>query len=295
MRRIDSDFLSNGTRCAGWLYLPDNTPSPPVVVMAHGIAAERTFGLPSFAERFAESGLAVFLFDYRNFGGSDGSPRNLVSPRRHVSDWHAAISHVRGLSEVDGSRVALWGTSFAGGHVLVAAAKDHALAAVVSQVPFVDSLASASMFSPLHVLKGLSHGMRDVLRMVTFRSPHLIPVVADPGTFALMNTPDSRPGYLALVPEGSTWRNECPARALLTLLMYRPIAHVRRIRCPVLIICAERDSLIPARAIERTAARISNTELVRLPAGHFEVYSGETFEEVVRTEGDSLRRELRAA
>jgi dienelactone hydrolase len=294
MRRIDSDFLSNGTRCAGWLYLPDNAPSPPVVVMAHGIAAERTFGLPLFAERLADSELAVFLFDYRNFGDSDGSPRNLVSPRKHVSDWHAAISHVRGLSEVDGSRVALWGTSFAGGHVLVAAAKDHAVAAAVAQVPFVDSLASASMFSPLHVLKGLSHGLRDVLRMVTFRSPHLIPVVADPGTFALMNTPDSRPGYLALVPEGSTWRNECPARVLLTLLMYRPITHVRRIRCPVLIVCAERDSLIPARAIEKTARRISRAELVRLPVGHFEVYSGEVFEEVARIEMDFLCRELRA-
>ncbi len=44
---------------------------------------------------FAHSGLAVFLFDYRNFGGSDGEPRNLVVPQRHVQDWRAALAHIK--------------------------------------------------------------------------------------------------------------------------------------------------------------------------------------------------------
>jgi pimeloyl-ACP methyl ester carboxylesterase len=292
MRRIDSDFISDGTRCAGWLYLPDGDAAPPVVVMAHGIAAERTFRLPAFAERFVERGFAVFLFDYRNFGDSDGQPRNLINPGRHVQDWNAAISHVRSLGEVDGDRLALWGTSFAGGHVLVAAAKNPSVSAVVSQVPFVDSIASALIFSPMHVLKGSYHTMRDFLRILTFRSPHCIPVVADPESFALMNTPDSRPGYMALVPEDSAWRNECPARVVMTLLLYRPITSAGKIKCPVLIICAENDSLIPARAVARTGRNIDNCELVNLPVGHFDVYYGDVFEQVVRIEGDFLHRIL---
>jgi dipeptidyl aminopeptidase/acylaminoacyl peptidase len=76
MKRYDSDFSSNGLKCAGWLYLPEGVANPPVVVMAHGIAAERTFGLEAYAQRFAESGLAVFSFDYRNFGDGEGQPRN---------------------------------------------------------------------------------------------------------------------------------------------------------------------------------------------------------------------------
>lgn len=99
MKRIDSDFLSDGTSCVGWLYLPDHISQPPVVIMAHGIAAERTFGLPDFAERFVERGLGVFIFDYRNFGDSDGQPRNLVNPYRHVHYWEAATSHVQTLRE----------------------------------------------------------------------------------------------------------------------------------------------------------------------------------------------------
>ena len=89
--RTDVDFVSSGARCAAWLYRPCGVVRPPVVIMAHGFGAERTFGLPAFAERFAAAGLATLLFDYRGFGGSDGQPRNLISPRRHVQDWKAAI------------------------------------------------------------------------------------------------------------------------------------------------------------------------------------------------------------
>ena len=79
--------------------------------MAHGLAAERAFGLASFAQRFAQKGMAVFVFDYRNFGDSQGEPRNLVSPKRHLQDWQAAMAHVGRLTEVDRGRIALWGSS----------------------------------------------------------------------------------------------------------------------------------------------------------------------------------------
>ena len=68
---------------------------PPVVVMAHGIAGQKDMGLQPFAEAFARAGLAVLLFDYRCFGGSDGEPRNWVSPARHLQDWTAALEYVR--------------------------------------------------------------------------------------------------------------------------------------------------------------------------------------------------------
>ena len=79
--RTDSTFMSRGLSCEGWLYLPSGKRQPPVVIMGHGFAAEKTFGLAPFAERFLERGMAVFMFDYRNFGGSEGEPRNLVSAR----------------------------------------------------------------------------------------------------------------------------------------------------------------------------------------------------------------------
>jgi pimeloyl-ACP methyl ester carboxylesterase len=266
---------------------------PPVVVMAHGFAAERTFRLPAFAEKFVERGLAVFLFDYRNFGGSEGEPRNLVSPRRHLQDWRAAIAHVRGLPEVDRERVALWGSSFSGGHVTVTAAQDPGIAAIVSQVPFVDGLSALDAFGLSYTLKGTLAGLRDLGRVLTFRSPYTVPVVADPDAFGIMNQPDSKPGYLAIVPEGSSWKNECPARILLAVASYRPISFAGKVKCPALVLLAEKDTLIPAEAVERFAAKMPRVEVVRLPLGHFDVYVEEAFEETARLEADFLEKHLR--
>jgi pimeloyl-ACP methyl ester carboxylesterase len=291
MRTIESDFRSHGTRCAATIYLPEGGPAP-VVVMAHGFAAQRDFRLPAFAEKFVEKGLAVLLFDYRNFGESDGAPRNLVSPHRHLQDWAAAIGHARGLEQVDTTKMALWGTSFSGGHVLVTAARNPWVSAVVSQVPFVDGLAVAKSTPLKCATEGIVHGLRDMSRAVAQAPPHYVPVVTEPGTFGLMSTPDSLPGYMALVPAGSAWENRAPARIELTLPLYRPVRYATRIRCPVLIVCAEKDSLIGQASVVKTARRIRDCKLVRLPVGHFDVYVGEEFERVADLEGDFLRDRL---
>lgn len=52
-------------------------------------------GLHKYADSFASSGLAVLVFDYRSFGGSEGEPRQWVSPARHTADWAAAVRFVQ--------------------------------------------------------------------------------------------------------------------------------------------------------------------------------------------------------
>jgi dipeptidyl aminopeptidase/acylaminoacyl peptidase len=290
--REDVEFISKGTRCAAWLYLPKGIKKPPAVIMGHGFAAERGFALPAFAERFVGRGLAVFLFDYRSFGASDGTPRNLVNPFRHVTDWKAALAHVRTLDAVDTERIALWGSSFGGGHVIVTAAVDRKVSAVVAQVPMVDGLSSLFMIGPANMAKGLYYGARDLLRMVTFREPFYAPVVAEPGTFAAMNAPGAKEGYLAIVPEDSTWENRCPARIGLIIGLYQPIRFSERVKCPALIVMAERENLVSLRMTRRAAKRMKRGVLKTVPGGHFDVYTGENFERVVKIEGDFLVEHL---
>ena len=50
--------------------------------MAHGIGGIKAGGLAAFAERFREEGFAAIAFDYRNFGGSAGQPREVLSVPR---------------------------------------------------------------------------------------------------------------------------------------------------------------------------------------------------------------------
>ena len=292
MRRIDSDFMSDGLTCSAWLYLPDGSARSPVVVMAHGLSGQKEFGLEDYAEYFAGQGMAALLFDYRNFGGSKGEPRNLVNPWRQLGDWKAAISHARGLDCVDGGRLALWGTSFSGGHVMVIAAKVSGIKAIVSQVPFVDGISSTMQFPVSYQVKGVLHGLRDLLGMIRGRAPHTVPAVGEPGTFALMNTQECMQGYYSLVPGDTTWKNEVPARFMLMISAYRPTMYARKISCPALIMYAKKDTLIPQRAVEKMGRRIPKAEVIGFDAGHFDVYKGELFNKVVKKQAEFLKGHL---
>ena len=148
VQRLDVRFACGDSTCAAWLYLPVGIASPPVVIMAHGFAGTRDVALPYFAERFARAGLAAFVFDYRYFGASGGSPRQLVDPWSQLEDWRAALAQVRRMDGVDHSRVGLWGSSLGGGHVMVIAAEEQSLRAVVAQAPLIDTSAEGEAAFP---------------------------------------------------------------------------------------------------------------------------------------------------
>jgi dienelactone hydrolase len=300
--REDADFESEGELCAAWLYRPEepamaDADEPPVVVMAHGFAATREMRLPAFAERFAERGFAVLLFDYRSFGDSAGEPRNLVSPKRHVADWQAAVDHARSLSGVDDDRLAVWGTSFSAGHALVTAAREE-VTAYVGQAPFLDG---ARTLAYLVEENGLSVGveatkaaLKDFARKYTFREPHYVPVVGQPDELAALNTPGSEAGYRALVPDDlqeEDW-NRCPARILLTVGSYRPIESADRVDCPCLLVEASEDQLVPGSAVDATVRRLDDVERLRLDGDHFDPYI-DLFERTVERETAFLERHLR--
>jgi dienelactone hydrolase len=301
MTRRDSNFFSQGIKCAGWLFLPEaglegqDERHWPVVILAHGFAAERVMMLPEYAARFVQAGMAAFVFDYRGFGDSQGEPRELVSPKRHLADWAAAVDHVRGLDQIDSQRIGLWGTSFSGGHVLVTAARDRGVRAVVAQVPFVDGRATLTHVPLGHALAATGHGLRDLGRIITFRRPHYVPVAGPPEKFAVLNGPDAEQGFQALIPPGHDFPNRCAARVLLTMGLYRPIRFASKIECPVLMVLAEDDLYIPAAAVVKGSERIPHADLVRRPGGHFDIYQGNNFDEVSSLEAAFLARHLRIA
>ena len=285
-------FISRGDRCAADLYLPDSADPPPVIVMAHGFAGERKARLPAFAERFCRAGYAVFLFDYRCFGGSEGSPDQWVSPRRHLQDWRAAVSHVRTLQSVDASRLVLWGTSFSGGHVVRLGSEDHAVSALIAQVPFTSGLALMHQYPLGDALHMTLAGLRDQLRSLVGAGPHDYPVVGRPGQHAIMNTPESYDGYLGLFDPNSRWQNRVPARIALQIPFYSPARSAAKVQCPALVIAGRHDSLIPVSSVKTMAGRIPRGEYVELPCNHFEPYRGEPFEQNIALQLAFLRRHV---
>ncbi|WP_378731313.1 alpha/beta hydrolase [Nocardia brasiliensis] len=292
--RADIAFDSNGTTVRGWLYRPSPTGrAVPIVVMAHGLGAVKEMRLDAFAEQFAAAGFAALVFDYRHFGASDGEPRQLLSIGRQLADWSAAIDHAATLDGIDPSRIALFGTSFSGGHVLRVAAQDKRVAAVVSQCPFTDGPSSAPTVGlrPLLTI-GVRAGL-DLLAAALRRPPVTVPLTAEPGQTALMNAPDAKPGYTALAPADFTHQNEVAARIGLTLPLYRPGRSLRKIQSPVFLgVCLD-DSVAPARRTLRYAAAAGpNVEVHEYPAGHFDIYVSPDFDKVVADETAFLVRHL---
>lgn len=298
--RHDVEFESDGAVCRAWHYVPaaleraGGLHAAPCIVMAHGFGATRDASLQPYAERFAAAGLHVLLFDYRHFGASAGEPRQLVSVRRQLRDYAAAVAFAKTLPGVDPGRIGVWGTSFAGGHALVTAARVPSVAAAVCQCPMMDGLASMRAIlhyaGPMQLLRLAAHGLAD-LAGAPFRHTHCIPIVAPPGGLAMMTSADAEPGYRALTPPG--FRFEVAARVALTAGLYRPVRHARRVRCPVLLQICEFDSVAPAQAAEQAAQRLGpRAEVRRYPIGHFEPYSGAHFERSVADQLEFFRRQL---
>lgn len=297
-QRKDIAFASGGKICRAWLYRPpaDRNGRRPCIVMAHGLGGTKDAGLEPYATRFAEAGYVVLLFDYRHFGSSDGEPRQLVSVRRQLQDWAGAISHARRLPGVDPEEVALWGTSFSGGHVIVAAARDKNIAAVSAQCPMVDapaaSLNTIRYAGPGVFLKLFLAGVMDQFCGALGMAPLRVPLVASPGETAAMSSPDSAPGYGAIVPPH--WVNAVCARSALSIVGYRPVAFARRVRCPALIqVCLE-DSVAPPRPAMAAAARIGAGATLQLyDCGHFDIYVGRHFERASTEQLDFFNRAVR--
>ncbi len=270
--RSDVSIPSNGETLAAYLYRPEADGDVPCVVMAHGFSATRDDGLPAYAEAFADAGMAVVLFDYRHFGASSGEPRQLLDIGRQQDDYRAAIAYARKLDGVDPARVALFGSSFSGGHVVAVAAGDPQIAAVVSQCPFADGIAVLRKVPPKNALIATARGVADQAAAIARRPPVMMPAVGAPGTFAVMTAPEAEPGFAAIVDEGSLWQNSVTARVMLTVAMYRPVTKAASLAMPLLVCVCDSDDTTPPEGAVKMAERAPRGELKHYPYGHFEIY-----------------------
>jgi dienelactone hydrolase len=290
--REDVWFSSGTDRISAWLYRPAADGDAPLLVMAHGLGAVRTMRLDAYAERFCAAGYACLVFDYRNFGDSEGAPRQLLNIRMQLQDWTVAVAYARTLPGIDPNRIGLWGTSFSGGHVIAIAARLPGIAAVVSQCPFTDSIASLGTLTPLITARITAMATRDLVGARFGAAPVMVRTAGNPGEVALMNAPDAYPGYLKLVPDGSELRNEVAARIGVTILPYRPGRLAAKVPCPILFCICETDSVAPSGPTRRYAATAPRGEVKLYPEGHFGIYVGDAFERVIADQLEFLGRVL---
>ncbi|MBX9792171.1 MAG: alpha/beta fold hydrolase [Pirellulales bacterium] len=155
-------ILSEGVRMAAEVYCAKASGDAklPTIIMSHGWGGQASLLRPE-AIAFARAGYLVVAFDYRGWGASDSrviltSPppderpdgrftaevleiREVVDPLDQTNDLLNALHWVQGEPQCDTAHIGLWGSSYSGGHVVYAAARDPRVKATVSQVPALDS------------------------------------------------------------------------------------------------------------------------------------------------------------
>lgn len=286
--RQDVSFKSEGETISGWLYLPE-TVLPPVgcLVISHGFGGTKdTAVTEDYALRFAKAGLAVLTYDYRHFGESSGSPRQLFSARKQEDDLRQAIRYVRERPEIDPEKIMLFGTSASGGYGLVIAAEDKQIAGVIAQCPALDKDIDSRLALEREgwgfFLKLFVHAQRDRGRSRLGLPPHYVGIVGRPGDVAMITAPGAYEGYRDLLFEAPSFENRVCAQVLLTGQGENPADFASQVECPTLLLACEKDNLVSMKSVEKVAGIMGDKCTVKVyPIDHFDIYQGQDFENAV--------------
>lgn len=291
-----------GARLHAWHVTPSTEPPWPTVVLSHGWGAVKEMNLDYFAAAFADAGLASVVFDHRGVGASEGL-RWDVDPEAQVADYGAVLTWAEGRAGTDRDRLGVWGTSFSGGHALVAAATDDRVRATVAQVPTISGSENTRRRhddDSMAALRERFAAEREAL--ARGESPTYVPIVAaDPD---LCSDPDlarweaappedlpasstaeyedaEQAQFYGEMPEPRrrTWRNRVTLRSIERYASYEPgLSMEGAASRPLLVIVAADDTITPTDLTLETARAVGpGIEVESVPGGHYNVYS--TFRE----------------
>lgn len=289
------DFYSEGVRLSGDLFLPDGLETGDRragIVLCHGYTGVRNLYLPDIARELNRFGYVVLTFDYKGWGDSDG-PKSRLSPYGRVIDSQAAITFLGAQPMVDPDRIGIYGTSYGGATVVWTAAVDTRVKAVVGVV-------------------GIGHGrrwMRSVRRPDEFadllersRADRVRRVMTGQSEFVERSDillPDRQSAELAAAQrKGNPGAvSQIPLEFIDDTLEFHPEWVVDKIAPrPLLLITTDDDRLVPPEESESLYARAGEPkQLVVLKGwGHYEVYTGEPFRQVMAPTVEWFQRYLPA-
>lgn len=300
----DVEFPSADATLRGLLYLPDAPAAPPpVVIMAHGTSATIAMGTDRFAEAFRRAGIAALLYDHRNFGRSGGEPRQEINPWIQCRGYRDAIDFLAARDDVDPARIALWGHSYTGGQVVVVAAIDRRVKAIVAQCPVFGERppaveASARNFELVREtfatgdVRGSAATTTGPLPVVSPDQASMPSLLKPIEAFRWFSEQGNRPG--------TGWVNRVTRVIPATPVAYDPSLCAPFVEVPTLMLVAPEDEMPHASvAVARLAF-----ERIRAPrqwheiaGGHFGLvrWPGVLFDEASRVEIAFLRQWLGVA
>ncbi|MEM5775413.1 MAG: alpha/beta fold hydrolase, partial [Anaerolineaceae bacterium] len=211
----------------------------------------------------------VLTFDYRNFGESDGEPRQVVDIKKQQADLKAAVAWARIHPDINPDKIILWGSSLGGAHVVTQAAEDHRIAAVVAQNPH-NGLPKRADRPAEQARELVMATSRDRMRGWLGRQPFYIPITGTPDTLSVMANEEANEVMERMTSK--TWRNEVAPRVLSQLAKYKPGRRAADLKIPLLVCAGKNDQETPLEMARELADKAPMGQLKTYPFGHFDFY-----------------------
>jgi dipeptidyl aminopeptidase/acylaminoacyl peptidase len=238
----------------------------------------RSIYLPDNARVFAEAGYVVLTFDYKGWGDSDGAKTHLA-PYSRVADVQAALTFISAQPEVDAARLGIYGTSYGGATVV-----------------FVAAISAGQMRGSVVGIGNGARWMRSVRRPDEYHDL-LERAAADRVKRARTGNSELADRNDVLLPDrqsaelGAAARCDNPAAVTQVplefiddTLGFNPEWVVDRIAPrPIVFITTDDDRLVPPQESEAMYARAGEPKKLAVLKGfgHYEVYGGDAFRQVM--------------
>ncbi len=122
-------------KVAGNLFLPKDMKAGetyPAIIVGHPMGAVKEQAANLYAIKMAERGFVTLAIDLSFWGGSEGEPRNSVSPEIYAEDFSAAVDFLGTRPFVDRNRIGVIGICGSGSFAISAAKIDPRLKAIAT-------------------------------------------------------------------------------------------------------------------------------------------------------------------
>lgn len=294
MGRTRQNFYSEGAVIAADLFTPDDLQEGrryPAVALCQGFTGIRSLPLMyNLGAALNDAGFVVISFDYRGWGESGGE-RGRLAPLEQVDDIRNTLTYLETLDFVDPERLGLFGVSYGCLTAPHAAAIDQRVKAVLGTVGVATGYeAVTNIRTPEEMAeweaKVAAARRRRVLYNEVDRDVRSLDVFQD----------EQSKKWLPLVWDNvPSWRTPLGFDSIGRVMDHRPVDLVHKIAPRALgLICCAKDTCANPESMRELydAAHEPKRWIEVADAGHYDLYSGELFETVLKKEVLGFFREF---
>jgi fermentation-respiration switch protein FrsA (DUF1100 family) len=234
------EFRSEGLVLKGTLHLPsnfkDNRKYNAVVVTGSWTTVKEQ--MPNlYAAKLAEKGIVALTFDFRNYGESEGQPRNYEVPQMKAQDIINAVTYLKSLSFVIRNKIGGLAICASSGYMVEAISKGADIKAIALVAPWLHN------HSIVREIYGGEEGVSNRIAQ-SIAATKVFNETGNVEYVPAISTTDSNAAMFGefdyyLNPQRGAipqWGNQFAVMAWQGWLEYDPIQYASRIHIPVLIV-----------------------------------------------------------